>query len=422
MKEISKFDNLKNQLKIYRCPYCFLIPEIININFVDFTIHIKCQNHGIYEISISEFLSKQNISNQKCFHCEKNISHNQNIFFYFCNNCKNIFCQSCNESMHTISNKNHHDIIKYNIDLKEDLLNSLLQKTNFNKEEKKDIENNKEIDKIIEKIMRTNNKYKKIIQNYKNLINLNNTIVNSYKEFSNKNNNLLINLKNIESYTEVFTNRFSNLKEINDLKSVIKENNSIENFNKEFDCDLDINTQVICLICKELKNPGFKTITEINFNKIIELQLIDAKITDISYLKNANFPILKELYLYNNLIEDITSLKDFNFPLLKIIYLGKNKIKDISVFRHVFFKDLFKLFLDENLIEDISVFDGENLEKLEQLKLSKNPIKDIKIFKKISGYKFMRLINIRKIDINYSNEENINIIHEIRDRSIRVII
>ena len=59
-------------------------------------------------------------------------------------------------------------------------------------------------------------------------------------------------------------------------------------------------------------------------------------------------------------------------------------------------------------------------EGLENLNLSRNKISDISCLKKIK-LKFLRLLNIKKNKIDYSINDNLDIINELRDKSIRIV-
>jgi Leucine-rich repeat (LRR) protein len=203
----------------------------------------------------------------------------------------------------------------------------------------------------------------------------------------------------------------------NDLQ---KQNRILEKFNEEFETELKIDTKVVYLNWKNIDGKALSTLCQIDFNKMIEFQSCGTFIEDISYFKNAKFPQLKELYLTDNNISDISILEDVDFENLTIIYLNKNKIKDINVFGKVKFYNLNKLFLDGNSIYDISVFKNIPLSNLENINLSRNIITDISPLKVIK-LKKLQLLNIKKNGIDYSLKENSDIIHDLRDKSIRIV-
>jgi Leucine-rich repeat (LRR) protein len=203
----------------------------------------------------------------------------------------------------------------------------------------------------------------------------------------------------------------------NDLQ---KQNTILEKFNEEFETELKIDTKVVYLNWKNIDGQALSTLCQIEFNKMIEFQSCGTFIEDISYFKNAKFPLLKELYLTDNNISDISILEYVDFENLTIIYLNKNKIKDINVFGKVKFYNLNKLFLDGNSIYDISVFKNIPLSNLENINLSRNIITDISPLKDIK-LKKLQILNIKKNGIDYSLKENSDIIHDLRDKSIRIV-
>ena len=415
-------DKINNFSNIYTCNNCLIVPEINNINYSNDYISLKCPFHNTKEITIEEYLNenanricstcnKSNNSFYYCYQCKKNICivcknshinehnlinineynikcqiHYNKRYLYYCYNCSSNLCEECH-----LYHDNNHNIT---------LLSSL-----FPKNEELDYITNKNID------------YNRIIEKYSNYIKLNNLILYTYKNFS-YNFYYIKNLKNIIRYQknlDINNNIINNLTE--DLE---KQNKILENFNEEFETELTKDTQVIYLNWKNIYGEALENLSKIEFCQMKEFQSVGTNIDNISFFKNAKFPQLQELYLTDNDISDISVLENVNFELLKIIYLNKNKIVDINVFKKVKFRGLIKLFLDNNYISDISVFKETPLTNLENINVSRNKIINISVLKKINLV-YLRILNIKKNRVDYSLKENIDIINDLRDKSIRII-
>jgi Leucine-rich repeat (LRR) protein len=266
-------------------------------------------------------------------------------------------------------------------------------------------------------IKNKNEKYEKIIKMYQNYLTLNNFILDSYNNF--KNNYYYIkNVKNLIRY--IYNDELNNNSITTVQKDLQKQNEILEKFNSEYDTEYTLDTDVIYLNWKKITKDSLESLSQIEFKKLKEFQSVGTGIMDLSFLENSKFPILQELYLTDNNIVDLSILGKVNFPMLKIIYLNKNKIKDISVLTKVNFPALYKLFLDSYNINDISVFENIPFVNLEILKLSKNKISDITVLKKIK-LKFLRFLDINKNKIDFSSKHNLDIINELRDKSIRIV-
>ena len=409
----------------YFCCNCLVVPEINNINYFANKISIKCPFHKDKELSLNEYLNNE--ANKICSICNNNS--NKSIPLYYCYQCKKIICIQCKKehlNEHKLISINEYNIkcqIHYNkkymyycfncssnlcddCHLYHDNNHNILLLSSILLE-------NKEIDFIKNK----NIEYSNIIQHYKNYISLNNLILDTYKNIPN-NFYYIKNLKNIIRFQrnlDIINNSANKMQM--DLQ---KQNDILEKFNKEFETELKIDNKVVYLNWKNINKESFEDLCQIEFNQMKEFQSVGTNIEDISHFKKAKFPLLQELYLTDNNICDISVLENVDFELLKIIYLNKNKIKDISVFKKVKFLELNKLFLDSNNISDISVLENIPLTILDNINLSRNKIKDISVLKKIN-LKYLRILNIKKNEIDYSLKDNLDIIDDLRDKSIRII-
>ena len=424
-KNMSNYKNEYIPKTAYKCPNCMLVPEIININYSENKIYYYCPFHKNNEKQINDYLNSMLYIT--CNNCKTKILSDKKS--NYCYNCKKILCSKCVnicQSDHFLINFNEYNILCqihkgnkylfYCYNCSSNLCESCFDNhdNNHNIQPLSNIFISKEdIDFIINK----NKEYEKIIQIYKNYISLNNLILDAFNYF--KNNFYYI--KNIKNVIRYIKNSDLNVNNFTRYQKNMQEQSSIlEKFNSEFDTELDLDSDVIYLNWKNIYKESLESLTKIEFNKIKEFQSVGTYIEDLTFLKNAKFPILQELYLTDNNIYDISILEKVEFPLMKIIYLNKNKIEDISVFNRVNFPELNKLFLDGNYISDISVIEKIPSEGLENLNLSRNKISDISCLKKIK-LKFLRLLNIKKNKIDYSINDNLDIINELRDKSIRIV-
>ena len=93
-------------------------------------------------------------------------------------------------------------------------------------------------------------------------------------------------------------------------------NNKLEEFNKKYNLNIQLDTNKIDLSWTKIGNEGLKDLCQIEFKE------------------------LKELYLNNNNISDIKVLENVKFEKLEILNLNWNKISDINILEKVKFKEL----------------------------------------------------------------------------------
>ena len=143
---------------------------------------------------------------------------------------------------------------------------------------------------------------------------------------------------------------------------------------------------------KWLRDDGFKLISKIRFQDLIEINLS------------------------NNAIIDITPLNNMFLPHLEIINFSNNKIEDISPISNLFSKKLSIILLQNNSIKDLKPFLNSNFPSLKILKVinnneafNQNSFKDVvKKFEDIIIYKpkWNDFAKEYKCDMNDFNEEN----------------
>ena len=118
-------------------------------------------------------------------------------------------------------------------------------------------------------------------------------------------------------------------------------------------------------------------INNINYNKIIGLDLFNNELTDISGIKL--FKNVEILDLNKNQLTDISVLK--NLKKLKILLINNNKIKDISVIQYL--NNLETLYIDNLELESDQFKYINSCKNLEELYCLKG-FKDVSTIKQIN--------------------------------------
>ena len=385
-KQLKKYERLE-----FTCTKCYLIPELINIDFNTYIIKLKCINHKINQLSIIEYLDEiDNNIKQTCELCNKTFIKIKNNLKY-CINCNVVLCLKCvyihknNEQNHLIINimeqnnkcRTHlgDNFISFcndcnmNICLKctEDNIHLNHKIIKYNEI----IPNKKDIDYIKNKF-----KIKKNNINYNdiNIVVLNDIIINTFNR-NKQNYNSIINMK---KYLEIIKD--TSLLENNDIK--IK--NAINKFSYIYNIDFGVNDLIINLKTKDIGNEGLKTLCSIQFSQLKEIILVENDISDINALRHLRLYNLKILNLSYNKISNISILSKLNLVNVQQLHLDENNISDISPLTSNVnnFTQLKKLFLSFNNITDISIFSkGGFLQCLKELHLNNNNIKDISVLK-----------------------------------------
>ena len=172
-----------------------------------------------------------------------------------------------------------------------------------------------------------------------------------------------------------------------------------------------------CSGCKNIETIKTKTeIDKINDKINPNLETLETHIDKNGKLKdekdfisfcNNDYPKLVNLNLSNNNLTDISELKKLIAPNLKILDLSNNNIKDLDVFKEVNFF-LEELYLNGNCIKQIGIFiDAKSLKNLKKLRASIND----------NDYEKKKIIDKLKKNINnfeYQNcpQRNAQIIEE----------
>ena len=394
IKFMELFDLMKNVYQKDKDRYLYKY----NINTVAKLIKNKkginyYNNKEPDEEKIKEYIKSHNIesrnNNRKNYFCANLIP--------ICNSVPNIIEINASSGKIFLKCKGNHkcekdiiDIIDYFkiIDEKKDqnpTSSSQNDNTNNNKNNKEKIESDKKILNLK-------------IEEYINDIELNNLILNTQKKFPN-NNYYAQNIINLAEYIEE-ESRFIGLTDIDKEKEEKEALNSLkdkysiflEEHYKKKELRLKLKGSKDESEYKWLRDDGFKLISKIRFQDLIEINLS------------------------NNAIIDITPLNNMFLPHLEIINFSNNKIEDISPISNLFSKKLSIILLQNNSIKDLKPFLNSNFPSLKILKVinnneafNQNSFKDVvKKFEDIIIYKtkWNDFAKEYKCDMNDFNEEN----------------
>ena len=138
--------------------------------------------------------------------------------------------------------------------------------------------------------------------------------------------------------------------------------------------------QELDIISEEIDDFNLKKIFKINFNDLLQIDLSNNYIKDISSFNQNHLQKLKILNLKNN---KISVVDGFSLKNLEFLFLNSNMISTLKSFQSINFENLCYLSLSKNNINDISPLNNVNLLNLNILNLSFNNIKNISAFYKI---------------------------------------
>ena len=144
------------------------------------------------------------------------------------------------------------------------------------------------------------------------------------------------------------------------------------------------NVKIEAAIRRTIEKPTGE-LTKEDLVKVVELNLSDNQIDDVSTLKKLKQ--LKELSLSGNKLSDVSALKDLK--QLKELSLSGNQISDLSALKEL--QQLTFLSLDFNKISDVSLLN--RLSQLTVIGLSDNQVKDVNAFKELKQLKQLYLYN-----------------------------
>ena len=404
-------ENFFHKYDSYSCPFCSLLPEILNYNEEKNTIKIKCKKHGENTLKIEEYIER--MSNWKgaseLKYKNKCNIHNEK-YVYYCKNCEENMCLKCFKEL-----TKHEKHIKYEINslrpddseislIKEKIDNCLLKKEELLKTIKK-------LDIIITFFDAIIYSYEKQSSNYLLNINIKHLLHGENLNFDSiKNSEFIETQSKKEKYNDFIKNNFlkatEGLDKLNLMDKKIGDDlleNLIEGINNSkiyqillFGGKIQGPNELITLKNIKYINLRGNNISSLNFisgkkfPSLEYLSLNDNEINSIDNLKTVYFPLLSELYLSKNKISNIDVLSELNIKKLRILWLSENNINSIDIFEKVKFPELFKLGLNKNKINNISVFEKNKAKfpQMYELYLNDNEInKDIffKIIKDLSN-------------------------------------
>ena len=191
------------------------------------------------------------------------------------------------------------------------------------------------------------------------------------------------------------------------------------------------NTQELDIISEEIDENNLKKIFKINFNGLLNLDLSNNSIKDISIFNQKQLQNLKILNFKNNKIKDLKEVNKFSFKNLEFLFLSSNKISNLKSFQYKNFDNLCYLSLSKNNINDISPLNEVNLLNLNILNLSFNNINDISILSKMNipylkelylnnnnikelyGLLNTNFKELEKLDLESNQIEDINIFEQV---------
>ena len=202
------------------------------------------------------------------------------------------------------------------------------------------------------------------------------------------------------------------------------DKNKLDIFNEKYHTELTSESNILDISKKNLGNEGFLLLSELPLNlnnNVIELNLSENNISDISAIIKMNYNNLKKFNLSKNRIDNILPLENLELNNLEILDLSYNKLKEINSLSKINLINLTDLNLGNNQINDISSLENMKCPNLRGIDLFNNEILDITVFERVN---FPQLIQISFAG-NYFNHElikNHDIISNLRKKGCNVSI
>ena len=207
-------------------------------------------------------------------------------------------------------------------------------------------------------------------------------------------------------------------------KEDIKNNNNdiLSTFNNRYNTELSINSYFLDISQKDLDNEGLQLFSELPLNLfecVIELNLSQNCISDISPLIRINLSNLKKLNLSKNRIENIDVFEKLNLNDLEDLNLSNNKLKNINSLAKLNLFNLANLNLSDNRINDITALEFMNCPNLRSIDVFNNEILDITVFERVS-FPQLNQISCAGNFFNHEIIKNYDIISNLRKRGCNV--
>ena len=203
---------------------------------------------------------------------------------------------------------------------------------------------NNENDPLINRIKEKNKVISNIIRAYNQLL-----LIQEDRPINFLHNQNLINLANqILEENSIFPNYIDKIIEESIKDNKDNEEQALKNLNEKYSIYLEnyYQNDEFCLKLRgakdevkypKLGNEGFKYISQIRFKDLIEINLSNNNISDITYLNNMLLPHLEILNFSDNQIANITPVANLVSKNLFEIYLQNNQIEDITPFENAKF-------------------------------------------------------------------------------------
>ena len=203
---------------------------------------------------------------------------------------------------------------------------------------------NNENDPLINRIKEKNKVISNIIRAYNQLL-----LTQEDQPDNFLHNQNLINLANqILEENSIFPNYIDKIIEESIKDNKDNEEQALKNLNEKYSIYLEnyYQNDEFCLKLRgakdevkypKLGNEGFKYISQIRFKDLIEINLSNNNISDITYLNNMLLPHLEILNFSDNQIVNITPVANLVSKNLFEIYLQNNQIEDITPFENAKF-------------------------------------------------------------------------------------
>ena len=307
-----KIINVRDQ---YLCPKegCKCIPHILSAHCDTGIIVMKCDKEHSFTMDVEEYMEimDKKINKNSEDECHKRIED----YVYDNNNKSNNPPNNEDDSYINIfkeKNKNISNIIRAYNQL---LLTQEDQPDNFL--------HNQNLINLANQIVEENS----IFANY-------NKQKKEGRDISNKKELKNVNIDKIieESIKDNKENEEEALKKLNDEYSIC-----LEEYIKNDELCLKLRGAKDEVKYPKLGNEGFKYISQIRFKDLIEINLSNNNISDITYLNNMLLPHLEILNFSDNQIVNITPVANLVSKNLFEIYLQNNQIEDITPFENAKF-------------------------------------------------------------------------------------
>lgn len=355
------------------CPFCKKIPEILNVHGDNGHVELKCNYHGVIEISIQDYyqMTKDSLYTYfktQCCICNR-IQGTQENMFQYCYHCKKDLCPDCvkNFNLKELDHRRHHldscipvneknhrclehfksDIVDFCMDCQENVCESEKIERHRGHNKISLLQFSKDIIKY-QKIIKQKNKI------LSDIIRFNNIILNTYDKFKD-NYYHIISLINVGKSIELENQR--NSKELDVMihgleKSHKAQQQAIKSLQDKFLIDLKGNESKLFLRGskkrKLLFDEGLKLISKIKFQNLKDMNISNNKITNVEAFNDMNLPYLEYIDLSENEIKDIKPIAELNSKKLKEISLQGNQIEDFSPLLKSEFPELERLRIENN--------------------------------------------------------------------------